>query len=45
MLLIVVGALNGFILPVTLTAMLIIATKSSIVGDYKCPVGCQSSVG
>ena len=38
MLLIVAGALNGFILPVTLGLMLIAATKSSIVGDYKHPV-------
>ena len=38
MLLIVAGALNGFILPVTLSIMLIAATKSSIVGDYKHPV-------
>ncbi|PSW11401.1 hypothetical protein C9I98_24450 [Photobacterium sanctipauli] len=38
-LLIVAGALNGFILPVTLGIMLIAARKASIVGeDYKHPV-------
>ncbi len=37
-LLIVAGALNGFILPVTLGIMLIAAKKAQIVGDYKHPV-------
>ncbi|GAJ78984.1 LOW QUALITY PROTEIN: Mn2+/Fe2+ transporter, NRAMP family [Vibrio sp. JCM 18905] len=37
-LLIVAGALNGFILPVTLSIMLIAARKSAIVGDYRHPV-------
>ncbi|WP_114784354.1 NRAMP family divalent metal transporter [Vibrio tetraodonis] len=37
-LLIVAGALNGFILPATLSIMLIAARKSAIVGDYKHPV-------
>lgn len=36
-LLIVAGALNGFILPVTLSIMLIAARKSAIVGDYQHP--------
>ena len=38
MLLIIAGALNGFILPITLGAMLIAAKKSSIISDYKHPV-------
>ena len=37
-LLIVAGALNGFILPATLSIMLIAARKSAIVGDYRHPV-------
>ncbi|MCG7489376.1 divalent metal cation transporter [Vibrio sp. Of14-4] len=37
-LLIVAGALNGFILPATLSIMLIAARKSAIVGDYKHPL-------
>ena len=36
-LLILAGALNGFILPVTLGVMLIAAYKKSIVGDYQHP--------
>lgn len=36
--LIVVGTLNGFILPVTLLVMIIAAHKKSIVGDYKHPM-------
>ena len=37
-LLILAGALNGFILPVTLSVMLVAARKASIVGDYQHPV-------
>ena len=37
-LLILAGALNGFILPVTLGVMLIAARKANIVGDYKHPL-------
>ena len=37
-LLILAGALNGFILPVTLSVMLVAARKASIVGDYNHPV-------
>lgn len=37
-LLIVAGALNGFILPATLSIMLIAAKRSSIVGSYKHPI-------
>ncbi|KAA1039233.1 divalent metal cation transporter [Macrococcus equipercicus] len=36
-LLILAGAFNGLILPVTLTAILIASQKKSIVGDYKHP--------
>ena len=36
--LILVGTLNGFILPVTLLVMIIAAHKKSIVGDYKHPL-------
>ncbi|TKC04276.1 NRAMP family divalent metal transporter [Pedobacter frigoris] len=36
-LLIVAGAINGFILPVTLTVMLLAAYQSKIVGSYKHP--------
>lgn len=36
--LIVVGTLNGFILPVTLLVMIIAAHKKAIVGDYKHPM-------
>ncbi|MDO5040568.1 MAG: divalent metal cation transporter [Peptoniphilus sp.] len=36
-LLILVGAVNGLILPVTLAVMLIASTKKSIVGDYVHP--------
>lgn len=36
--LILVGALNGLILPITLTAILVAAYKKSIVGDYKQPI-------
>ena len=38
MLLVLVGAINGFILPVTLGTMLVAAHKSKIVGDYKHPI-------
>jgi Mn2+/Fe2+ NRAMP family transporter len=37
-LLIIAGALNGFILPVTLATILIAAYKVRIVGDYKHPL-------
>lgn len=36
--LIVVGTLNGLILPITLLVMVIAAHKKSIVGDYKHPI-------
>lgn len=36
--LILVGTLNGFILPITLLVMIIAAHKKSIVGDYKHPM-------
>ena len=36
--LILVGALNGLILPIALGIMLIAAHRKSIVGDYKHPV-------
>ncbi len=36
-LLIIAGALNGLILPVTLGTILIASKKKSIVGDYKHP--------
>lgn len=36
--LVFVGALNGLILPITLTIMLIAAYKKKVVGDYKHPV-------
>lgn len=36
--LVIVGTLNGLILPITLTVTLIAAHKKSIVGDYKHPV-------
>lgn len=36
--LIVVGTLNGLILPITLLVMLVAAHKKSIVGDYKHPI-------
>ena len=36
--LILVGTLNGLILPVTLLVMIIAAHKKSIIGDYKHPV-------
>ncbi|OUO45900.1 NRAMP family divalent metal transporter [Megasphaera sp. An286] len=36
--LILVGTLNGLILPITLLVMIIAAHKKSIVGDYKHPV-------
>lgn len=36
--LIVVGTLNGLILPITLLVMIIAAHKKSIVGDYKHPI-------
>ena len=37
-LLITAGVLNGFILPITLTAILFAAYKTRIIGDYKHPV-------
>ncbi|CDZ75465.1 putative membrane protein [Peptoniphilus sp. ING2-D1G] len=37
-LLVLVGALNGLILPVTLAVMLVASTKKSIVGDYVHPM-------
>ncbi|MES2830342.1 MAG: NRAMP family divalent metal transporter [Bacteroidota bacterium] len=37
-LLILAGVVNGFILPITLTAILFAAYKTRIVGDYKHPV-------
>ncbi|MNL62992.1 hypothetical protein D3C87_1870700 [compost metagenome] len=37
-LLIVAGALNGFILPITLAVILLAAYKTRIVGAYKHPV-------
>ena len=37
-LLILAGALNGLILPITLGTMLIAAYKKKIVGDYKHPI-------
>ena len=36
-LLIIAGAINGWILPITLGAILIASRKKSIVGDYKHP--------
>ena len=36
--LILAGALNGLILPITLLVMLVAAHKKSIVGDYKHPL-------
>mgnify|MGYP006905572327 FL=1 len=36
-LLIIAGALNGLILPITLGVILIASKKKSIVGDYKHP--------
>ena len=35
---IIVGALNGLILPITLGTMIIAAHKKSIVGEYKHPI-------
>ena len=40
-LLIVAGALNGLILPVALTVILLASTKARIVGDYRHPVWMQ----
>ncbi|MDU3266338.1 MAG: divalent metal cation transporter, partial [Staphylococcus sp.] len=37
-LLIIAGAINGWILPITLGAILIASRKKSIVGDYKHPI-------
>jgi Mn2+/Fe2+ NRAMP family transporter len=36
--LILVGALNGLILPITLGIMLVAAYKKKIIGDYKHPL-------
>jgi len=38
-LLILAGALNGFILPITLATMLVAAYRRNIIGDYRHPVG------
>ncbi|OUJ73679.1 NRAMP family divalent metal transporter [Hymenobacter crusticola] len=38
-LLILAGALNGFILPITLATMLVAAYRRNIVGDYRHPLG------
>jgi Mn2+/Fe2+ NRAMP family transporter len=38
-LLILAGALNGFILPITLATMLVAAYRRNIVGDYQHPIG------
>ncbi|GGF16010.1 NRAMP family divalent metal transporter [Hymenobacter cavernae] len=38
-LLILAGALNGFILPITLATMLVAAYRRNIVGEYRHPVG------
>jgi Mn2+/Fe2+ NRAMP family transporter len=40
-LLIVAGALNGLILPIALSVILIAAVKTKIVGDYKHPLWMQ----
>ena len=37
-LLIIAGAIKGWILPITLGAILIASRKKSIVGDYKHPI-------
>lgn len=42
--LIIAGAINGWILPVTLLVMIIAAYKKSIVGEYKHPL-CMSIFG
>jgi Mn2+/Fe2+ NRAMP family transporter len=39
--LVVVGTLNGFILPVALAAMLTAARRRDILGDYRLPFGWQ----
>jgi Mn2+/Fe2+ NRAMP family transporter len=36
--LILVGALNGLILPISLGVMLVAANRRSIVGDYRHPI-------
>lgn len=41
-LLIVAGAVNGLILPVALSVILIASTKAKIVGDYKHPIWMQA---
>jgi Mn2+/Fe2+ NRAMP family transporter len=38
-LLLLAGAFNGFILPVTLATMLVAAYRQKVVGDYRHPVG------
>jgi Mn2+/Fe2+ NRAMP family transporter len=39
--LVLVGSLNGLILPITLGAMLMAARNKKIVGDYKHPMWLQ----
>jgi len=39
--LVLVGTLNGLILPVALAAMLVAARRSGILGDYRLPLGWQ----
>lgn len=39
--LVLAGALNGFILPIALLLIMIAASKTKIVGDYKHPVGLK----
>jgi len=40
-LLVIAGAVNGFILPIALAVILLAANKTSIVGDYRHPVWMQ----
>ena len=39
--LVIAGAVNGLILPVTLAVMLVAATKQKLMGNYKHPLGMQ----
>jgi Mn2+/Fe2+ NRAMP family transporter len=39
--LVIVGALNGLILPIALAVILISATKQKLMGDYKHPIWMQ----
>ena len=41
--LVMVGTLNGFILPIALSIMLIAVRKKRLIGDYKHPIGLQIS--